>query len=179
MALRGAAARRYAQAVFDMAKEANNLDRWLSDLRVINGVFGSHNAVETLEDPKLTDADQQRIVLEKLPKGVVTDLATNFLLLLVQRGRLSLLPRIMELYQQMYNKEKGIIVAEVTTAVPLDDAHKKRVSDQIAIITGGKEVDLRLKEDPRILGGIITRIGDELIDASVANRLAELSDRMS
>jgi len=179
VALRGAAARRYAQAVFDMAKEANNLDRWLSDLRVINGVFGSHNAVETLEDPKLTDADQQRIVLEKLPKGVVTDLATNFLLLLVQRGRLSLLPRIVELYQQMYNKEKGIIVAEVTTAVPLDEAHKQRVSDQIAMITGGKEVDLRLKEDPRILGGIITRIGDELIDASVANRLAELSDRMS
>jgi F-type H+-transporting ATPase subunit delta len=162
-----------------MAKEADSLDRWLSDLRVINGVFGSDNAVETLEDPKLTDADQQRIVLEKLPQGVVTDLATNFLLLLVQRGRLSLLPRIVELYQQMYNKEKGIIVAEVTTAVPLDDAHKKRVSDQIARITGGKEVDLRLKEDPRILGGIITRIGDELIDASVANRLAELSERLS
>lgn len=179
MALRGAAARRYAQAVFDMAKEGDSLDRWLSDLRVLNGVFGSDNAVSTLEDPKLTHADQQRMVLEKLPKGVVTDLATNFLLLLVQRGRLSLLPRIVELYQQMYNKQKGIIVAEVTTAVPLDDAHKKRVSDQIAQITGGKEVDLRLKEDPRILGGIITRIGDELIDASVANRLAELSERLS
>lgn len=179
MALRGAAARRYAQAVFDMAKEAGTLDRWLSDLKVLDGVFGSHNAVSTLEDPKLTHADQQRIIREKLPNSIVTDLAVNTLMLLVQRGRLSYLPRIVELYQQMYNKEKGIIVAQVTTAIPLDEAHKKRVSDQIAKMTGGKEVDLRIQEDPRILGGIITRIGDELIDASVANRLAELSRRLS
>lgn len=179
MALRGTAGRRYAQAVFDLAKEQGTLDRWLSDLKVLNGLFGNQNAVSTLEDPKLTEEGQRRIISEHLPKGIVSDLALNLLLLLVQRGRVALFPRISDLYQEMYNKEKGLVVADVTTAVPLDADHQKRVADQLSRITGGKTVELRLHEDPRILGGMIARIGDELIDASVATRLADLSDRLS
>jgi F-type H+-transporting ATPase subunit delta len=97
----------------------------------------------------------------------------------VQRDRLSILPRVVQLFQEMYNKEKGIVIAHVTTAVPLDDAHKRSVAEQISRMAGGKQVELRLTEDPRILGGIITRIGDELIDASVATRLADLQERLS
>lgn len=179
MALRGTAGRRYAHAVFDLAKEQGTLDRWLSDLKVLNGVFGTQNAVSSLEDPKLTEEDQRRIVSEHLPKDTVSDLATNLLLLLVQRDRLALLPRITELFQELYNKEKGVVVADVTTAVPLDAEHQKRIADQLSKITGGKSVELRMHEDARILGGMIARIGDELIDASVATRLAELSDRLS
>ncbi|HUP27037.1 MAG TPA: F0F1 ATP synthase subunit delta [Chloroflexia bacterium] len=179
MALRGTAARRYAQAVFDIGKETGTLDRWLSDLKVISSVFGDANAIATLEDPKLTEDDQRKLVSQHLPKELVSELATNLLLLLVQRGRLALLPRILEIFQQMYNKERGVIVADVTTAVPLDDAHRQRVTEQLSRITGGKTIELRLHEDPSILGGIITRIGDELIDASVAARLAELSERLS
>jgi F-type H+-transporting ATPase subunit delta len=78
----------------------------------------------------------------------------------------------------MYNKEKGIVIAEVTTAIPLDEAHQKRVADQLARLTG-KTVQLRTRTDPRILGGVITRIGDELIDASVATRLADLAERLA
>ena len=74
MALRGAAARRYAQAVFDMARDTNSLDQWLNDLRTLVSIFGNENAVTTLEDPRLTDEDQRRIVGEKLPKGTVSDL---------------------------------------------------------------------------------------------------------
>ncbi len=101
----------------------------------------------------------------------------NFIKLLVQRGRLSSLPRIVEIFGEMYNREKGIVIADVTTAVPLDDAHQKEVADKLAKITG-KTVQLRLHTDPSILGGIITRIGDELIDASVASRLAQLAERL-
>jgi len=179
VALRGTAGRRYAQAVFDLAKEQGSLDRWLSDLKVLNGIFGTPDAVSTLEDPKITEEDQRRLVSEHLPSGVVSDLAVNLLLLLVQRSRLALLPRVAELFQEMYNKEKGMVVADVTTAVPLDAEHQKRVADQLSRIAGGKTVELRLHEDPRILGGMIARIGDELIDASVATRLADLSDRLS
>lgn len=179
MALRGTAARRYAQAVFDLAKEAGTLDRWLSDLKVLNGLFGTQNAVLNLEDPKLTADDQRRIVDEHLPNDVISDLAKNLLLLLIQRDRLALMPRIVELYQELYNKQAGVVVADVTTAVPLDAAHQTRVADQLSKITGGKTVELRLHEDPRILGGMIAKIGDELIDASVATRLADLAERLS
>ncbi len=178
MALRGAAARRYAQAIFDIAKDAGNLDRWLSDLKVLSGVFGSPNAIAALEDPKVTEDDRRRVVYSHLPREVVDPLAINLVLLLVRRNRLALLPRIVETFQEMYNREKGIVVADVTTAVPLDEAHQQRVAAQLSRITG-KTVQLRVHHDPRILGGLITRIGDELIDASLATRLASLAERLS
>ena len=179
MALRGAAARRYAQAVFDIGRQSNSLDKWLADLNLLNTTFGERSVVTTLEDPNLNEDEQRKVIDGVLKPGAVSDLARNLLYLLVRRQRLGLLPRIVEVFQEMYNKEKGIVVAEVTSAVPLDPAHKQRVADELSKITGGKKVDLHMHEDPRILGGIIARIGDELIDASVATRLAELSERLA
>lgn len=178
MALRGAAARRYAQAAFSIAKDTNTLDRWLSDLTTLAGIFGNEHVVSVLEDPKLTYEEQRGAIHQLVPKDVVSELALNMVMLLMQRDRLSSLPRILETFQEMYNKEKGIVVAEVTTAVPLDDAHRERVQQHLSQITG-KTVELRVRHDPSILGGMITRIGDELLDASVASRLAELGDRLT
>jgi len=179
LAVRGAAARRYAQAVFEIAKESTSLDKWLSDLNTLNAAFGSREVVTNLEDPNLKEEDQRKVISDVLKPGTVSELALNLLYLLVRRQRLALLPRIVEVYQQMYNKEKGIIIADVISAVPLDAAHQKRVSEQLSRITGSKTVELHVHQDPRILGGLITRIGDELIDASVATRLADLSERLA
>jgi len=178
LALRGAAARRYAQAVFEIGKQSNSLDKWLSDLTLLSATFGTHDVVSALEDPNLTEEDQRRMTAGALKAGAVSDLALNMLYLLVERQRLGLLPRIVEVFQEMYNKERGIVVADVTTAVPLDPGHQKRVADELARITGGKTVQLHIHEDPRILGGLVARVGDQLIDASVATRLAELSERL-
>lgn len=178
MALRGAAGRRYAQAVFDIAKESNALDRWLGDLKLFAGIFGTPNAVATLNDPRLTEVAQKRIVTEHIANYKVEPMAINLLMLLVERGRIDLLPRIAERFQELYNTEKGIIIADVTTAVPLDEAHKQRLAQQLSRLTG-KTVQMRLHDDPRILGGMITRIGDELIDASIATRLATLAERIA
>ncbi|MDQ3928748.1 MAG: F0F1 ATP synthase subunit delta, partial [Chloroflexota bacterium] len=67
MALRGGAARRYAQALLDLAKQDNSLDQWLADLQLLNSVFGSERAVEALEDPRLTHEAQQEMVERLLP----------------------------------------------------------------------------------------------------------------
>ena len=178
MALRGAAARRYAQAVLDIAKENNTLDQWLADLKAVTAVFGSEGAASALEDPSFKEEDQRRVIDERLASLKVQPVVANLLYMLVQRQRLALLPRILESYQQLYNKEKGIVVADVTSAVPLDEAQQKRVVAELSKITG-KSIELRVHQDPSILGGLITRIGDELIDASVATRLATLSQRLS
>jgi F-type H+-transporting ATPase subunit delta len=178
VALRGAAARRYAQAAFDLAKEAGSLDHWLADLKTLNSLFGDPNTVNMLENPKLTRDEQYKIVDDLVSKVQVDPLIGNFIKLLVQRGRLASLPRIVEIFGEMYNREKGIIIADVITAIPLDEPHRKEVAERLARITG-KTIELRLHTDPSILGGIVTRIGDELIDASVASRLAQLAERLT
>lgn len=179
MASRGTAARRYAQAVFEIARQTNSLEKWLADLQVLNATFGTHDVVLSLEDPNLNEEEQRRVVAGALKPGTVSDLAMNLLYILVRRQRLGLLPRIVEVFQQLYNKERGIVIAAVTSAIPLDPAHQKRVADELSTITGGKTIQLHAHVDPRILGGIITRIGDQLIDASVATRLAALSERLA
>ncbi len=179
MALRGAAARRYAEAVFNIAQESNTLDRWLEDLKTLNNIFGRREVIEALENPRLDEQDWRKIISDLLPAGSVSDLAVNFLLLLLRRHRLHLLPRIVELYQEMYNRAKGIVVAEVTTAAPLDEEHKRKIAAYISQATGGKKVEMRIYQDPRILGGFVARIGDNVIDASVSRRLAELAQRLS
>lgn len=178
MATRGSAARRYAQAVIDLAKEQGTLDVWKADLETLNAMFGNAQTVAALEDPKLTEASQNKIVGNAFAREKVSPMAMNLLRLLAQRDRLSLLPRIVTVFGELYNREKGIVVADVTTAIPLDEAHRKSVTAQLERITG-KTVQLRTHTDPRILGGIITRIGDELIDASVASRLASLAEKIS
>ncbi len=180
MALRGAAARRYAQAVFDIAAEQNALDQWLGDLRTLNTLFGSEQAVSAIEDPEMREETQRRVIDDVLSreKATVNPLALNLMYMLVQRQRLGLLPRILQEFQEMYNRAKGIVVAEVTSAVPLDEAHQRAVAAELEKITG-KTVQLQVRQDPRILGGLITRIGDQLIDSSVASRLAELGERLS
>jgi F-type H+-transporting ATPase subunit delta len=178
VAQRGAAARRYAQAVFDLAKESGSLDQWLVDLKTLDSFFSNPDTLTMLEDPKITRDAQNKVVDDLVSKVKIQPLMGNFIKLLVQRGRLSSLPRIVEIYGEMYNREKGIVIADVTTAVPLDDAHKKEVADKLAKITG-KTIQLRLHTDPTILGGMITRIGDELMDASVASQLAQLAERLA
>ncbi len=178
MALRGAAARRYAQAAFQIARETNGLDRWLNDLKKINSIFGSPSVASLVQNPRVTDDEKRQVIERLLPAGTVDPLVTNLLMLLARRERLTMLPRIVEVFQELYNREKGIVVADVTTAVPLNDAQQRGVAERLARITG-KTVQLHVHHDPRILGGMITRIGDELIDASVSTRLAQLAERLT
>jgi F-type H+-transporting ATPase subunit delta len=179
LAQRGAAARRYAQAVFDLGKQNGTLEQWRVDLAMLSQFFGNETIVSMLEDPKTTQDAKHKIVDDLLGKERVQPLAGNLVRLLVERNRVHLMPRLVEAFNRMYNKEMGIVIAEVTTAVPLDAAHQAQVAKHLATLTGAKTVDLRVKVDPGILGGIVARIGDELIDASVASRLADLAQRIS
>jgi F-type H+-transporting ATPase subunit delta len=179
LAQRGAAARRYAQAVFDLAKEAGTLEQWRKDLALLKQLFGHEGVISALEDPRTSQDAKHKLTEGLLGKQRVEPLAANLVRLLVERDRAHLMPRLVEAFERMYNKEMGIVIAEVTTAVPLDPAHQAQVAQHLATLTGAKTVDLRVKVDPSILGGIVARIGDELIDASVATRLSELAQRIS
>lgn len=172
-----AAARRYAQAVFDIGKEQNTLTVWDVDLRIIRETIEADpSLMRVFADPETSPAEQQRLI-ERLFSSSLTPVAYNFVRLLLRNRRLTLAPQIQEAFDEMYLAEQGIAYADVTTAIPLDPAEEARVAESLTRFTG-KAIKLRTHVDPDIIGGILARVGDQLIDGTVTSQLRQLKNRL-
>src|SRR3989304_2618726 len=174
MATRGGALR-YAQAVFQIALELNELDRWQADLNKVSILSSSPELVGWLENPKVR-SELKRDMLAKQFSDV-NPLAMNLLYLLVSRGRVALLPEISDDYLRLVNAHRGIQEAEVTTAITLDPDDERRLAERLGALIGKKLV-IKPKVDPAIKGGFIARIEDKILDGSTASRLQALKQGM-
>jgi F-type H+-transporting ATPase subunit delta len=110
--------------------------------------------------------------------GDISPLAWNLVRLLAAKGRLGLLPQIAEDFQELTDERRGIAHAQVVTAVPLSDDEKQSLARRLSELTG-KQVDLRAYQDESILGGLVARIGDRLIDGSTKTKLIALKRRLA
>ena len=173
----GASARRYAEAAFDLAKKQGKLDRWLSDLRTAAGILADPRLMAALDNPKAPRA-RKRQYLDSAFTVTLDPMVHNLLYLLVDRGRVRLVGRIADEFVNLYNREMGIVVADVTTAVALGEAEQRRVRERLQALTNAQQIDLRLHTDPRIIGGLVARVGDMLYDGSVRTRLSDLQERL-
>jgi F-type H+-transporting ATPase subunit delta len=175
--LKGSIARSYAEAVFEIATEAGTLDRWHDDLRTLAEYFGNRRLVFVLREPKIAFARKEAIVRDLLADKLQPQ-ALNLALLLVERGLVELAPAIFTQFELRYNDYKGLAVAQVTTAIPLDNALRAQISAELGQITG-KRIILQERVDPSILGGAIARVGDTLIDGSLRRRFALLRQQIA
>jgi F-type H+-transporting ATPase subunit delta len=173
----GAVSRRYAEAVFSIALENKSLEAWRKDLETIRVVLSNPQLVLFLENPKVTNEEKKRLVTSLLRKRV-QPAPLNFVFLLIERHRVGIAGHVAIEYQRMMDEHLGIATAEVTTAVPLSAEQLKGVVSRLTELTG-KKIKLETKVDATIIGGIIIKIGDRLIDGSVATRLANLSQAMA
>jgi len=164
-------ARRYAQAVFEMALETEELDRWQSDLKQITDMAGDTEFMTALESPRLHFDDKVKILSERL-KGI-SPLALNLVLLLVTRGKLGIISDMAEDYQRRLDSYRGIESVEVITAIPLDAEDERKLAGNFGVMVG-KEVILKTEVDPDLIGGIVARIGGKLLDGCTRSRLAAL-----
>lgn len=172
-----AVARRYAQAAFTIASEQNTLDQWKRDLDLAASVFADPQLAHDFDDPKVTEESKRKVVAANL-QGKVSPLALNLIYILVARGRANVIGRVAEEFTSYYNRANNIAIADVTTAMQLSDDEMRKVAATLGRITG-KQVQVRAHVDPNIIGGLVARVGDELIDASVATRLHDLAMRMA
>ncbi len=168
---RGVYARRYAQAVFEIALERKQLDRWQSDLRKIVSLGEDARLIALLESPKFPFDDKAGLLSKRL--GDINPLALNLVYLLVAKGRLSMAGDIAEEYQRRLDNYRGIEQAEVTTAVTLDDEDRQRLTEHLGAVVG-KKVVLKAEVDSSLTGGIIARIGGKLLDGSTRSKLEAL-----
>lgn len=171
-------AKRHAQTVFRMAVEAKELNRWQSDLRKIASLVRDDAVFALLENPEVSFDDKARVLSERL--GDINPQALKLVSLLVAKGRLGVMNDIADEYQRLldnYRGVEGVEVAEVTTAIPLDEEDKLRIAQRITEIVG-KPVALKPGVDSSLIGGIIIRVGDKLIDGSIRSKLASLRKEM-
>jgi F-type H+-transporting ATPase subunit delta len=169
-------ARRYAQAVFSIAREKNELDRWQSDLRKIAALGDDAQFVAFLENPKVHFEDKAKLLSKAL--GKVNPLALNLVYLLVSKGRLGMVADIADEYQRLLDSYRGIEQAEVTTAIKLDDADKRKLEKRLEALVG-KKVVLKPSVDPEVLGGVVARIGGKLLDGSTRSKLMALKKALA
>ena len=168
-------ARRYSQAVFEIALERKELDRWQSDLRKIASLDEDTTFIAFLESPKFHFDDKARLLSERL--GDINPLALNLVCLLVTRGGLSIVGDIADEYQRLLDSYRGIERAEVTTAIPLDDEDKLRLAERLGAIVG-KKVVVEPEVDSSVVGGIIARVGGKLLDGSTRSKLLALKKEL-
>jgi F-type H+-transporting ATPase subunit delta len=169
------AAKRYAEAVFDIAREQQAFDRWRADLQAVAGVFGDPEMLGLLENAKLAVAAKTDLLRRTLTG--VSPVAFNFAQLLVRRRRENLAQQIADAFNTMLDEHRGIAHAEVTTAVAVSDEERRLIVERLSQLTG-KNVDVQTHVDPRIIGGMIARVGDHLIDGSTRTRLHMLRQRL-
>jgi F-type H+-transporting ATPase subunit delta len=174
--LASSAATRYAQAVFSLGKERGTLDVWQSDLTDLATLTGDSRVSSYLSNPSIT-ADTKLATLEaSLPSTVQPELR-NLAKLLVVRGRTNLIPQIREIFEDQVRAERGITVAQVTTSEPLTADEEALVREKLAAMTGNT-IEITATVDPDIIGGIVVRIGDQVIDGSVRNKLERMRTRL-
>ena len=171
-------AKRHAQAVFKTALDRKELNRWQSDLRKIASLFKDEAIFALLKNPEVNFDDKAKVLSERL--GDINPLALKLVSQLVAKGRLGMIGDIADEYQRLVDNYRGIEgaeVAEVTTAIPLDDEDKLRLAQRLTSLVG-KPVVLKAKVDSGLIGGITIRVGDKLIDGSIRSKLAALKKEM-
>src|SRR5579864_1671545 len=157
-------ARRYAQALLELGVEQKDLDRLVDELgRFADTWETSAELRNAVENPLVAHAAKQAVVNELVDRLGATPTVRHALLLLVDRRRTKALPYVARMLRELADARKGMTRAEVTTAVPMADAYYARLQAQLERMTG-KRVVLDRRTDASLIAGVITRIGDRIID---------------
>lgn len=169
---RAPSARRYAQAVFQLAVEGKNLDGWADDLAALARAIENAEFVALLDSPHLPPVQKRKLINDALGKAV-GPLPLNLISLLASRNYVRLIPDILDEYEGLLYAHRGIVLGEVISAVPLEpqqlDAIMKRLSEVV-----GRQVRVTARVDPGVLGGFIAKVGDRVLDGSAKTKLEQM-----
>jgi len=174
--IREIAAKRYAEAAHLLAVQDGTEQAWADGLAAMGTLFGDPQAQSLLENTRVLLSRRQEFV-EKALAGV-DPLVLSLARLLLRRGRTSLGPQIAQAFQEILDEAKGISHAVVTSAVQLSNDDAKAVESRLTEMTGGPVI-VETQVDEGILGGLVVRIGDRLIDGSTRSRLQALKRQLA
>ncbi len=161
----------YAQVVFEKAVAS-----WLEPLKTIAASLAQTGLTEQLDEAGLPFPKKQELLRPIFPPQAPTEVQ-NFLFLLASKNEVNLLPEIIKQFERYVQRTQVVEAAKVTSAVPLTDAEKQSLESKLRQ-QFGNEIIFDYVVDPAILGGVIVRAGDKVIDGSVAGKLAALKEKL-
>ena len=172
MARRETAIRRYAEAAFEVATRDGTVDHWRSELETAAAIVAAPKVGRALGNPS-TPLEERTATAEATFAKAVSRPVLNLILLMLRRGRIEQLPHLADEFRRLDNLRRGITLATATSASPLSPDEVRAITERMEQYTGGR-IELDLKVDPSLLGGLVVQVGDRLIDGSVRSRLERL-----
>ena len=176
MARRETAARRYAEAAFEVAMRDDAVGAWRSELDTAAAIVADERVGRMLANPALPL--EQRLEMAKSIFGKsVSQHVLNLIGLMLRRGRIHELPRLAAEFRRLDNARQGITIATAISAAPLTQEEIRALTERLEALTGGR-IELEVQVDPSLLGGLVVRVGDRMIDGSVRGRLERLRNQL-
>jgi F-type H+-transporting ATPase subunit delta len=171
------AASTYAEALFEAARERDELEEVLSDLGEFLSALQESEELRLFFYGRQIPERQKRRAIDGLTEGMKTQ-ATNFLKVLVDNGREEILEEVLGRYEQLVKEHLGRIEVEVTTAVELSEIQLDRLRERLGRTLEGREILLETNVDPELIGGAVFRYGGRMMDGSIRGRLESLREGM-
>ncbi|MCL5056410.1 MAG: F0F1 ATP synthase subunit delta [Actinobacteria bacterium] len=173
--LKGAVGSRYAEALYAIAEREKSVDAIEQELIAVDAIVRENRDLQKLlYHPRITSGDKKSLLSELL-SGKISVVTLEFLNLLVDRQREQFLSDIVEYYINLANKARNVTEAKVASAIDLTAEEQKELAALLDRITG-KKVETSFKVDPSLIGGVVVRIGDRVIDGSIRTRLATMRE---
>ena len=170
-------ARPYSEAVFKRAAETRTTQEWSDTLAFLSGVMDDEQISLAAQNPRVEREEFVRVLLS-ICEGQINDESWNFVKLLIQNNRLNLIKQIGTLYEELRAENEGYIEVDISTAFPLSKADRQHLSDSLEKSLH-KNVRLHVEVDDSLIGGVLIRAGDKVIDGTIRGRLDQLSKRLS
>jgi F-type H+-transporting ATPase subunit delta len=167
----------YARSLFEVAKEQGKLDEVREQLGQFADAMQADRELQVFFFSPYFSTPEKEDGLDRAVTGA-DDTIVNFLKLLIENHRMPVIFRVRRGYDELWEEENKLLPVQVTSAVELDQATVKQIGDRIAEQTG-QRVDLSATVEPDILGGIVVRVGNQVLDASVRNRLEQLRKQVA
>ena len=167
----------YASALFQVVRAEGELDRVENELYHFGKLLESNHELKQALSDKSIERDQRAKVLEQILSGKVSPHTLGLLEFIVSQGRARQLPQILEELSDLAAEARQAVVAEVRTAVALDDSQRQQLASALSSATG-KKVEVKVVVDPSVVGGIVSKVGDTVIDGSVRRRLEQLKEQV-
>jgi F-type H+-transporting ATPase subunit delta len=176
--IESALAGRYATALLELALEAGAVDSVLADLNRFDTLLDeSADLMRLVRSPVFTADVQSKALVAVLDEAAITGLAARFLMVVTANRRLFAARNIVKAYRALVARHKGEVTAFVTVAEPLADAHRNEIRDSLNAVTG-KAVQVDVKVDPSIIGGLVVKLGSRMVDSSLRTKLNVLKHAM-